>query len=72
MDQTIYKLLLWALPVLLAVLGFIGALAVNALMRMASDIGEIKQQLATHSEKHEDHNRRIERMEDIVLKPKKA
>lgn len=67
MDETIYKLLLWALPILLAVLGFIGALAVNALMNMSKDINEIKISLKEVSTKHENLEERIERLEDKIF-----
>ena len=68
MDATIYKLLLWALPILLAVLGFIGALAVNALMKLANDVNEIKVSIKVVSVKHEDLECRLERIEDKVFK----
>jgi len=67
MDETIYKLLLWALPILLAVLGFIGALAVNSLMKMATDINDIKVSLKEVSTKHENLEERIERLEDKIF-----
>jgi predicted nuclease with TOPRIM domain len=67
MDETIYKLLLWALPILLAVLGFIGALAVNSLMNMSKDINEIKISLKEVSTKHENLEERIERLEDKIF-----
>lgn len=66
MDATIYKLLLWALPILLAVLGFIGALAVNALMKLANDVNEIKISIREVSTKHEDLESRLERLEDKI------
>lgn len=67
MDATIYKLLLWVLPILLAILGFIGALAVNSLMKMASDINDIKVSLKEVSTKHENLEERIERIEDKIF-----
>ncbi len=66
MDATIYKLLLWALPILLAILGFIGALAVNALMKLANDVNEIKVNIKEVSVKHEDFESRLERLEDKI------
>lgn len=66
MDATIYKLLLWALPILLTILGFIGALAVNALMKLANDVNEIKVNIKEVSVKHEDFESRLERLEDKI------
>lgn len=51
----------------MAVLGFIGALAVKALMRMSRDIGDIKTTLATEVAKREAIEKRIERIEDHVF-----
>jgi len=67
MDSTIYNLLLWALPILLAILGFIGALAVNALMKLAHDVGEIKTAIGVVSNKHENLEQRLERIEDKIF-----
>ena len=66
MDKTIYTLLLWALPILLTILGFIGALAVNALMKLANDVNEIKVSIREVATKHEDLENRIERLENKV------
>lgn len=66
MDETIYTLLLWALPILLTVLGFIGALAVNALMKLANDVNEIKVSIREVAIKHEDLEGRIERLETKI------
>lgn len=66
MDATIYRLLLWALPILLTILGFIGALAVNALMKLANDVNEIKVNIKEVSVKHEDFESRLERLEDKI------
>ena len=65
-DLTIYKLLLWALPVLIAVLGFIGGLAVKALMKMSNDIGEIKNKLTEVATKHDELDRRVEKIEGTL------
>lgn len=65
-DVTIYKLLLWALPLLIAILGFIGALAVKALMKMSNDIGEIKNKLTEVATKHDELDRRVEKIETTL------
>ena len=67
MNETIYTLLLWALPILLTILGFIGALAVNALMKLANDVGEIKLSIREVATKHEDLESRVERLEDKIF-----
>lgn len=67
MDATIYKLLLWVLPVLLGLLSFIGALAVKSLMKMSEDINDIKVSLKEVSTKHENLEERIERIEDKIF-----
>lgn len=67
-DQTIYSILLWTLPVLLTILGFIGALAVNALMTMSKDLGEIKINVREATAKHDALVDRVEKIEDKVFK----
>lgn len=67
MDYTIYKMLLWAIPILLTILGFIGSLAVKALMKLATDVNEIKLDIREVAVKHEDLEHRIERIEDKVF-----
>lgn len=67
MDYTIYKMLLWAIPVLLTILGFIGSLAVKALMKLANDVNEIKLDIREVAVKHEDLEHRIERIEGKVF-----
>ena len=68
MDITIYKILLWALPILLAVLAFIGGLAVKALIQMSIDINAIKMTIATESAKREAIERRIEIIEEKIFR----
>lgn len=68
MDQTIYRLLLWAVPIMLGILGFIGALAVKALMKLSNDVGEIKVDIREIAVKHEDLEDRIVRIEDKIFK----
>lgn len=63
MDATIYKLLLWALPVLLGLLAFIGSLAVKSLMRLAHNVNEINEKLAVLIIKHDSLEKRVDRLE---------
>lgn len=66
MDETIYKLLLWSLPALLAVLSFIGALAVNALINLSKAVNEIKTALQVEITKRDALERRVESLEKIL------
>lgn len=63
MTPTEIKFLLWILGGLLTVLAFIGVLAVNALIKMANDIGEIKVSVKEQSAKHEGLEKRIDIVE---------
>lgn len=63
MNENEVKFLLWGCGVLLAILGFIGALAVKSLMSMANDIGEIKIAIKEHEVRHDDLKRRVENIE---------
>jgi hypothetical protein len=64
MDLTIYKLLLWAVPLLLAVLGFIGALAVNSLVKLADSVNQIKVTIEGMAKSHEGLEKRVQILED--------
>jgi hypothetical protein len=61
-----FKFLVWAIGVLLGILAFVGALAVQQLMKMSSDINEIKTTLQVVSTKHEDLEKRVERVEKLT------
>lgn len=67
MNITIYQILIWTVPILLAVLGFIGALGVNALISMSKDLNEIKINLNTVATKHQALEERVDRIEEKVL-----
>lgn len=60
------KFVLWFAGALLAILAFIGALAVNSLIKMAHDIHEIKMTIATESAERKALEKRVEHLEDIV------
>lgn len=57
--------LIWAVIGLISILGFIGALGVNALIKMGKDLNEIKISLKEVSTKHDELDRRVERLERI-------
>ena len=64
MNPTETSFLLWGCGVLLAILSFIGALAVNQLMKMANDIGDIKITIGRVDEKHTALENRVEKLEN--------
>lgn len=66
MDSTVYKILLGALPILLSILAFIGALAVNSLIKLANDVNEIKISIGKISEKHDGLEKRVDKVESII------
>lgn len=63
MNETIYTLLLWALPVLLGILAFIGSLAVNSLIKMSNDLNDIKVMLKGISVRHDELEKRVCKLE---------
>jgi hypothetical protein len=50
----------------LAVLAFVGALGVKALVKMSNDLNEIKTEVKVLVTKHDEHDRRISRLEEHV------
>jgi hypothetical protein len=63
-DEIIYKILLWALPLLLGMLGFIGALMVRQLMKLSDSVNEIKITIAKIAAKHDDLEKRVDKLEE--------
>ena len=59
--------LLWAVGAFIAVFAFIGALAVNALLKMSTDLTEIKIAVREVAAKHEDVDKRVTRIENHVF-----
>lgn len=58
--------LIWAVLGLIGVLGFIGALGVNALIKMGKDLNDIKISLKEVATKHDELDRRVNRLERIT------
>lgn len=56
----------WLVTILLGILSFVGALGVRALMKMSNDLAEIKTEVKVLVTKHDEHERRIERLENEV------
>ncbi len=54
----------YVVTVLLGILGFVGALAVNALMSIAKSVNEIKTQIGIMATKHDALEKRVEDLED--------
>lgn len=61
------QFLVWAILALLAVLAFIGALVANAIIKMGSDISEIKVAVNTVAVKHDETEKRVARLESKVF-----
>jgi len=61
------QFLVWAVLALLAILAFIGALVANAIIKMGSDISEIKVAVNTVAVKHDATEKRVERLEAKVF-----
>lgn len=52
------------ITILLSILGFIGALGVNALMSIAKSVNEIKTQIGVLATKHDALEKRVEDLEE--------
>ena len=59
--------LLWAVGVFIAVFAFVSVLAVNALIKMSTDLTEIKIAVREVATKHEDTEKRVTRIENHVF-----
>jgi hypothetical protein len=64
-QQTMYTILMWAMPIMMGIIAFVGALGVKALMKMANDLSEIKSEVKVLVTKHDEHDRRIDKLEEI-------
>lgn len=62
-----FKFLIWAIGTLLAILAFVGALSVKQLMKMSQDINDIKTTIQVVSTKHEDLEKRVDRVEALTI-----
>lgn len=67
-DQAIYTLLLWSTPILLAILGTVGMLAINWLKQISVSLDNINIKLERLIVKHDDLERRVEKLEQKVEK----
>jgi len=65
-NQVMFQLMVYLLPFLMAILAFIGGLAVKALMKMGNDIGEIRITIAAICEKHDGLEARVDKMETKI------
>jgi hypothetical protein len=61
--MTQFDILLWLVSGLIAILSFIGALGVNALMKMSRDLNDIKTMVMVQDVKHDSLERRVEQLE---------
>lgn len=61
--MTQFDILLWLVSGLIAILSFIGAIGVNALIKMSKDLNEIKTIVLVQEVKHEGLEKRFEKLE---------
>lgn len=54
------------IKILLSIIGFIGVLGVNSLMRIANAVNEIKVNIKEIATKHDALERRVENLEEII------
>lgn len=66
-QEQFYNLMIVGIPILLSILAFIGALAVNALIKMGKDINEIKVTVKEVMVKHDDLKDRVSRLEEKIF-----
>lgn len=66
-DHTIYTILLWSMPILLTILGFVGALAVNQLMKLSDSVNQIQITIGKIATAHDDLKDRVDKLEEKVL-----
>ena len=64
MDKTMYHLLLYLLPILLGILGFIGALVVRQLMKLSDSVNEIRVTISAIAAKHDSLEKRVDKLEN--------
>ena len=66
LTETEIKFVFWGIGILLAVLAFIGVLAVNALMQLSRDVNEIKTSFASLNAQHDGHEKQIDELGERV------
>ena len=62
------RFLIWAILAVLTALAFIGALVAKAIIKMGTDIGEIKLVVNTVATKHDETEKRVTRLEEHVYR----
>ena len=65
-QKILYEILIFGIPILLSILAFIGALAVNALIKMGKDLTAIKVTIERISTKHDGLEKRVDVVEKNV------
>ena len=66
MTQTEVSFILWGCGILLGILSFVGIIAVNQLMKMATDLNEIKVIIGKIDTKHDELEKRVHRLEKQI------
>jgi cell division protein FtsL len=65
-QQTMYEILIWLMPILLAIIAFIGALAVKQFIAMNNNLNELNTKVAVMITKHDNLESRVEELEDKI------
>lgn len=65
MTELEIKVLIWACLTLLSVIAFVGILFINAFLKMAKDINDIKTTIQVQSTKHDNLEKRVEKLEKV-------
>lgn len=67
LTQTEQQFILWAFGILLGILAFIGALAVNALMKISNDVHELKTDMKVNAANLKNHEAHLDYLERRVV-----
>lgn len=63
MDETIYKLLLWIVPILLSVLSYVGVMVVSWLRNISKSLEEMNIKVERFIVKHDNLEERVDKIE---------
>lgn len=65
-QETTYAILVWVVPILLAILAFVGALAVNQFIAMNKNLNSLNTKFAVMLEKHDSLEKRVDKIETLI------
>lgn len=67
MNETIYQLLLWIIPILLGILSFVGVMMVNWLKNISKNLDEMNVKLERLIVNHDNLENRVEKLERKIF-----